>query len=166
MVFFQTFLCLCKYVCAYICVFNNKSHKHAHSHRVDSKCSQISGFVYLLVCYVLFVTPSQSSVLSQSVTDSKHSQVPNMLQMFSRCFSFFGFFPCTEFNLLILIAVKTGKHCIVSSSLLHRPHFFSKLGEAAVCVLLCPLSVLPLLYYILYTASDWYSQYFDIPCHT
>lgn len=102
----------------YICLTNT----HTHTELIVS-IHRFLDLFYLLVCYVLFVIPGQSSVLSQSVTNNKHSQVPNMLQMFSRCFSFFGFFPCTEFNLLILIAVKLGSTALSHQAFCIVPAF-------------------------------------------
>ena len=147
-------------------MFNNMSHTNTHSHRVDCKYSQISGFVYLLVCYVLFVTPSQSSAFCQSVIDSKHSKVftleyiLNILQMFSRCFSFF-----LLLSLLILIAAKTGKHCMSHQAFCIIPISSVNLMKLQ-SVLLCPYQFFQYYIILLYTVSDWYSEYFDVPCHT
>lgn len=69
---------------------------HTGTHRIDDHFSQISIFANLPTYYNLFVTPkSVLRVLSQSITDSKHSKY---LKYYTCSIDIFPFFPHPEFK--------------------------------------------------------------------
>ena len=143
----------------YICLTNT----HTHTELIVSSHRFLDLFICLFAMFYLWPQVSPQCFPSQSL-------IANILKCLIcyRCsagvFPFFGFFPCTEFNLLILIAVKLG-----NTALSHQVFCIVPISSVNLVKLQSVFSCAPYQffhYYILYTTSDWYSEYFDIPCRT